>query len=121
MKLLLTMSDQSIYRPNLNKNYKIIGLGLTLIITILGLITTITLSREFTKDGPCQIAEFLAIPPEGQQIRFCYTGINLHINESLEQIRDQSQKAMLSKFQNGNNSLILFNHIVCLLLNNTDI
>jgi hypothetical protein len=114
------MDDQNLYRTYLNKNYKLIGLGLTLIITIAGLITTITLSRDFTEDGACQIVKFLSDPPDGQQIRFCYTGVNLHINESLQQIREQTQKAMVSKFQNGNASLI-FNHIVCLLLNNTDI
>jgi hypothetical protein len=111
----------------LKNHYKKIALSTSIILTLIGLITTITLSlppgynstthNNDDEISKCQLIEFLNIPMEEPNFRFCQTGINLDLKDTLAEIETQMQTSIVSKFYtNENITKIVLNHIICLLV-----
>jgi hypothetical protein len=98
-------------------HYSKYALIVSIIITLLTLITTIHFSIESntaidsSNYSDCKMSDFLNLPATGPRFRYCQTGLNTNVNETIKDIQYQLNTNIISK--NGNISL---NHIICILM-----
>jgi hypothetical protein len=120
------MSNQilgNIYQMTLKKHYTKIALIISMVITIVGLATSVHFSKSTTdqdyNESLCKMAEFLNIPAMGPKLRFCQSGQNIHLNETINNIHSQINNDIISKFHSSENiSNLVLNHIICILVTN---
>jgi predicted PurR-regulated permease PerM len=116
-----TGESENSYRTVCNRNYTKIALCMSVLITLVGLIATFGLTIPFQSNddeiSKCKVAQFLNLTRNAPHFRYCQSGINLALNDTLNHIHDQMQSVLTSKFQSsGNVSKVILNHIVCLLI-----
>jgi hypothetical protein len=113
----------NIYQMMLKKHYTKIALIISMVITIMGLVTTMNFSKPTTEhdfnESLCKMSEFLNISAMGPKLRFCQSGQNINLNETINNIHSQINNDIISKFHPIENiSNLVLNHIICILVTN---
>jgi hypothetical protein len=114
---------ENIYHMTLKKHYTKIALIISMLITIMGLATTVYFSQTTTEhdynESLCKMSEFLNISATGPKLRFCQSGQNINLNETIKDIQTQVTNDIISKFHSSENiSNLVLNHIICILVTN---